>query len=383
VVDRVNTRAVLVDCGTAKRSGEQLIGAGTPGYAAPESFAGEAETTATDVYGLGATAYTIITGRLVYGSGDALSILARQLDGPPDPPSQHRAGLSTAVDEVLLKALAVNPAARFASPGAFATALGAAIRRCETTSGRMTAPLAAAMEISASPALHARSGSILFSGESADSLGAIRGAMFRTAGKELAQRLGEWSVRKIAENDQELGALLRPTLAPMSWHPSRSLITLLERPEIATDACELARAIGIGVVNSTFAQVFGADPAELTPEAALAAAPSYWNRYFTTGDVDVLAAVADHADLRISGPTREPIYRNLVCGLLERVAELTGVGGVAVTFSPVGADAWQFSVCWRLEDFSFDDSIEPSSMAARRLGTRRPTGSPLPRTPPS
>jgi diguanylate cyclase (GGDEF)-like protein len=63
VLDRTRDRAVLVDVGLARRLGDKSEPAGTPGYIAPESLRGEPESPATDVYGLAATTYALLTGQ--------------------------------------------------------------------------------------------------------------------------------------------------------------------------------------------------------------------------------------------------------------------------------------------------------------------------------
>jgi serine/threonine protein kinase len=47
-----NDTYIGIDAGLAKRRDDVTDSAGTPGFAAPESFMDEVETTATDVYGL-------------------------------------------------------------------------------------------------------------------------------------------------------------------------------------------------------------------------------------------------------------------------------------------------------------------------------------------
>ena len=158
----------------------------------------------------------------------------------------------------------------------------------------------------------------------------------------------------------------------MSGQPTRALIALLQRPEISADPQVLARDIGLEVVTATFGQCFGANPTEVTPEAALSAAPAYWRRYFTTGQVEVLTAVANHTSLRIAGPVVHPLVRSLIIGQLQRIAELTGVDDVEVQARPLPDAAWRFDVSWRLEEFDLDATIvdEVSPPSPRRTGTR-------------
>jgi hypothetical protein len=105
---------VVVDFGIARELADEATrGIGTPGYMAPEAHAGGPFTPRTDVYGLGATMWRLITGSM-----------------PPWGPRQGPAGVDAAVGATLVAALAIDPRERPASMEAFVDALG----------GRMPAP---------------------------------------------------------------------------------------------------------------------------------------------------------------------------------------------------------------------------------------------------
>ncbi|HWM85896.1 MAG TPA: diguanylate cyclase, partial [Kofleriaceae bacterium] len=128
VLDRTRQRAVLVDVGLARRLGDRAEPAGTPGFIAPESVLGQAESPATDVYGLAATAYALLTGQAPFGRADDYrEILRRQLEDTPHVPSEWREDLPAAVDQVILRGLAVEGDQRFTSAGEMGQALAAAL----------------------------------------------------------------------------------------------------------------------------------------------------------------------------------------------------------------------------------------------------------------
>jgi serine/threonine-protein kinase len=91
----------------------------SPAYASPEQLRGEAITTATDIYGLGALLYRLVTGR---APGDRAGA-----GNPPEPPSVAAARLDDApvapgvdrdLDAIVGRALAEKPADRYRSAGA-------------------------------------------------------------------------------------------------------------------------------------------------------------------------------------------------------------------------------------------------------------------------
>ncbi len=125
-------RPHLLDFGIAKLNPDGLNAnatqaLATPNYAAPEQFNGEAITTATDVYGLGATLYFLLCKRPPIEL-EGLS-LPRMLDrichAQPKPPSLRVSGAAIAplrgdLDAICSKALAREPQHRYSSVQALA-----------------------------------------------------------------------------------------------------------------------------------------------------------------------------------------------------------------------------------------------------------------------
>ncbi|HTJ47265.1 MAG TPA: serine/threonine-protein kinase [Kofleriaceae bacterium] len=119
----------LIDFGLARiaRSpvGELGVVAGTPEYLAPELVRGGPTTAASDVYATTVILYELVTGETPFSGGTSAEILARQVDEPVVPPSLRRADgtLTPAFDLVVLRGLAKDPSARFASAAQLAHAL--------------------------------------------------------------------------------------------------------------------------------------------------------------------------------------------------------------------------------------------------------------------
>ncbi len=89
----------------------------TPRYAAPEQVLGQPVTAATDIYSAGVVLYELLTGRMPYGSPETTSLQQLQAVTQTEP---RQPRVSTDIDTVLLKALAKDPAARYASVERFA-----------------------------------------------------------------------------------------------------------------------------------------------------------------------------------------------------------------------------------------------------------------------
>jgi hypothetical protein len=69
----------------------------------------------TDVYSLGATLYELLTLRPVFGGGDRQELLRQIAFDEPRPPQKLNKSIPAELETVLLKALAKNPAERYAT----------------------------------------------------------------------------------------------------------------------------------------------------------------------------------------------------------------------------------------------------------------------------
>lgn len=96
---------------------------GTPAYMAPEQWRDEELDPRTDVYGLGVMTYLMLTTHAPFEASTAHSMMYQHLDQPPPSLREHNAALSDALDQVVLRALAKNPAERYASAGEFSAAM--------------------------------------------------------------------------------------------------------------------------------------------------------------------------------------------------------------------------------------------------------------------
>ena len=117
----------LVDFGAARRMDTgslETIAPMTPSFASPEQLRGEPVTTLSDVYGLGMTLYQLVSGTLPFGHGSksAYETVQQAVAGSTVAPSAapgldeaRRRGLRGDLDNIVLKAIAPEPARRYAS----------------------------------------------------------------------------------------------------------------------------------------------------------------------------------------------------------------------------------------------------------------------------
>ncbi len=85
---------------------------GTVDYVAPEQIRGDPVDGRADLYALGCVLYEMLTGNVPFRRSSDVATLFAHLEEEPSPPSALRPGLPTAVDAVLLRALAKDPDAR-------------------------------------------------------------------------------------------------------------------------------------------------------------------------------------------------------------------------------------------------------------------------------
>jgi len=99
--------------------------AGTPQYMSPEQALGETVDHRADIYALGIVAYELFTGAVPFSADTPVAVLMKHANEPLPIPPQHQ--VPEPLMRPVLKALAKDPADRWDSAGAVATALGGGI----------------------------------------------------------------------------------------------------------------------------------------------------------------------------------------------------------------------------------------------------------------
>ena len=139
-----NDRVAVADFGIARIATDTALTLtgqvlGTAAYLAPEQALGRPATDASDRYALAVVAYELLAGRKPF-TGDLPAAQARQHIETPVPPASRGSDLPPAVDRVLDRGLAKDPADRPLTAAAFVAALRGALGEANGTAATRVAP---------------------------------------------------------------------------------------------------------------------------------------------------------------------------------------------------------------------------------------------------
>jgi serine/threonine-protein kinase len=96
---------------------------GTAQYLSPEQAQGHAVSAGADLYSVGVILYELLTGVVPFEGETAVAIAFKQVAADPTPPSALNPALPIALDAIVLRALAKDPARRYADADEFISAL--------------------------------------------------------------------------------------------------------------------------------------------------------------------------------------------------------------------------------------------------------------------
>lgn len=128
--DGTHSRVVLVDFGLARLCDDTAMGMtvsgaliGAPTYMSPEAVRGESCDARADIYSLGVVLYELFTGKPPCIANTPYSMMMKLANEPLPSPSDLNPALPPQVTDLLLKALAKAPEARYQTASEFAQAL--------------------------------------------------------------------------------------------------------------------------------------------------------------------------------------------------------------------------------------------------------------------
>jgi serine/threonine-protein kinase len=118
----------LMDFGIARSATDgSLTSTGTTlgslNYMPPEQVRGENADARSDIYSFGVSLYELLTGKLPFKGDSQYSLMTAHLNDLPEPPNHWRADLPPSLNEIIMMAMAKDPAQRFQSADAFRAAL--------------------------------------------------------------------------------------------------------------------------------------------------------------------------------------------------------------------------------------------------------------------
>jgi tRNA A-37 threonylcarbamoyl transferase component Bud32 len=253
----------VTDFGLAKKLHESIeltqSGAvmGTPAYIAPEQSLGRrgAVTTASDVYGLGAVLYAVLTGRAPFQGDSVIDTLQAVRERPADPPSRLNRKVPRDLEVICLKALEKDPRRRYASARELADDLNRWLKGEPVIARRISTAARAWMWCKRRPAIAGLSAALLlvaligliaagtqWRAAVANAEAALKNAREATANAERAQKsereavqrrdelarsnrglrlAGYASALQLAQREWELGNVLRVRTVLSSLKPAK------------------------------------------------------------------------------------------------------------------------------------------------------------------
>jgi tetratricopeptide (TPR) repeat protein len=123
---------------------------GTAAYMSPEQATGQFVDARSDLYALGCILYELVVGRPPFWAASSTAIIAQHVGAAPVPPSERVAGVPPALDRLILRLLAKEPAARIGHADDVEVALaeidGAALPAAAAARGYLYRPQLAGRE---------------------------------------------------------------------------------------------------------------------------------------------------------------------------------------------------------------------------------------------
>ncbi|MEJ7842241.1 MAG: protein kinase, partial [Rubrobacter sp.] len=113
----------VADFGIARAAAADVISRtsavlGTARYMSPEQAMGQEVGPPSDLYSLGVVLYEMLTGEVPFEADTPVAVSMKHVNEPPRPPREIRGEIPEELDAVVLKLLAKDPGARYASAAA-------------------------------------------------------------------------------------------------------------------------------------------------------------------------------------------------------------------------------------------------------------------------
>jgi len=363
--------AVIADFGIARamcRAGgdhvtEVGLAIGTPEYMSPEQAAGDRELDGRcDVYSLACVIFEMLAGAPPFTGPSARAIMARHLSEPPPPLRARRPDAPAAVEQALARALAKDPADRFASVAEFVTALEAT-----RPPDAGAAPVGKTRSIAVLPFVNASAdpdNEYLSDGITDELINALT----KVEGLRIASRTSAFALKGKPQDVRAIGALLgvsvvlegtvrksgdrlRITVQLTAAADGRNLWS--ERYDRTLDDVFVIQDEIARTIVSTLRTTFLADIADPTPQRYTHNLEAYslylkgrycWNKRSPEGVVEAIAYFEQAID-------HDPGYALAYSGLSDAYALQVDYRGLAV------ADGYEKARLYALKALELDDTL--------------------------
>jgi serine/threonine-protein kinase len=177
---------------------------GSLNYMSPEQVSGSKATAQSDLYSVGVTLYELLTGTLPITGKTNYEIMVGHMQRVPIPPHQVAPQVPIAISDAVMRALAKDPAHRFATAEEFLHALHQSPSAREQTVG-VTLPLP-------NPIAHASQRSAGSPPQKIPSAGSIQSLPLEEVSKKLAVYIGpvaKFVVKKLAAQSDDVDYIYR------------------------------------------------------------------------------------------------------------------------------------------------------------------------------
>ena len=275
------------------------VAAGTPAYMAPEQVRGEAVDRRTDVWALGAVLFEMLTGRRAF-SGARQAMPRAILHDQPHDVRALRPDVPVPLAAAVSRALAKNPADRFASAAEFSRAITAALTAAPTVapasvqqarrSGRAIALAAAVVVAAAVGGYVVMSHTRLTADASALDANAVAILPFRVRGESAIEYLREGMVDLLAAKLTGEGGLRAAD--PRGVYAGWRRLVGSEKDDLPPDsAIAVARRLGAG--NVLLGEVVGTAASIVVNASVMNAGGAVIGRATAQGAHTDLSALVD------------------------------------------------------------------------------------------